>query len=179
MATFGVGSRHLVNMDIFTDAYRVSGQVAVGGGGIHAELGNPSSDYLELHSAYVSRIHQPGEIVASYTQGAFRKDNINLIVLQDRRDGIPVGAGGVRSVYTRGRPVPVFLTAPSFEIQGELFYEGKPTPNAILVQSIGRFQLIFAAKASASLYPDISYSGDLILVNKERIGIICLSVDKA
>jgi hypothetical protein len=179
MATFGVGARNLVNMDIFTDAYRVSGRASVGGGGIHGELGNSSTDFLELQSAYVSRIHQPGEIVASYTQGAFRKENINFIVLQDRRDGIPVGTGGVRSVYTRGRPVPVFLTVPSFEIHGELLYEGKPTPSAVLVHSIGRFQLVFGAKALASLYPDISYSGDLILVNKERIGIICLSVDKA
>jgi hypothetical protein len=178
MTTFGVGARHLVNMDIFTDAYRISGRAAVGAGGIHSELGNPNSDFLELQSAYVSRIHQPGEIVANYSQGAFRKDNINFIVLQDRRDGVPVGSGGVRSIYTRGRPVPVFITVPSFEIQGELFYEGKPSPNAILVHSIGRFQLIFSSKASASLYPDISYSGDLILVNKERIGIICLSVDK-
>jgi hypothetical protein len=42
------------------------------------------------------------------------------------------------------------------------------------VQSVGRYQLIFSAKALASLYPDISYSGDLILVQKDRIGIFCL-----
>lgn len=179
MTTFGVGARHLVNMDIFTDAYRISGRASVGAGGIHGELGNSNSDFLELQSAYISRIHQPGEIVSSYNLAAFRKENINFIVLQDRRDGIPVGTSGVRSIYTRGRPVPVFLTVPSFEIQGEVLVEGKPTPNAVISLSIGRFQLIFASKASASLYPDISYSGDLIMVNKERIGIICLSVDKA
>ena len=53
-------------------------------------------------------------------------------------------------------------------------YEGKPTPGAVLVQSIGRFQAIFAAEASASLFPDISYSGDLIMVLKDRIGMFCL-----
>lgn len=165
----------LINMDIFTDAYRVTGRAEVGAGGIHAELGNPNTDFLELHEAYISRIHQPGEIIFSYKQGSFRKENINFIVLQDRRDGIPVGSSHGRSVFTRGRSAAIFLTVPSFEIHGEVMHEGKMTPGAILVQSIGRFQPIFAAKALASLYPDISYSGDLILVHKDRIGIFCLS----
>jgi hypothetical protein len=173
-----IPARHPINMDIFTDAYRVSGRASVGSGGIHSELSNPNSDFLELSHAYVSRIHQPGEIVLSYNLAAFRKDNIIFIVLQNRQDGIAVGTGHGRSVFNRGRPFGVFLTVPSFEIQGEVTYEGKPAPNAILVQSIGRFLPIFAAKASASLYPDISYSGDLILVHKERIGIFCLSTDK-
>jgi hypothetical protein len=63
---------------------------------------------------------------------------------------------------------------PSFEIHGEIMYEGKPTPGAVLTQSIGRFQAVFAAEASASLFPDISYSGDLIMVLKDRVGIFCL-----
>jgi hypothetical protein len=170
--------RHLVQIDLFTDAYRVSGSTVVTGGGIHGELGSPNSDFLVLEDAYISRIHQPGEIVSSYSQALFRKDNINFIVLQDRKDGIPVGTQHGRSIYTRGRTVPVFLTIPSFEIFGEIFYEGKPVPSAVLTQSIGRFQLIFAAKAAASLYPEISYSGDLMLVHKDRIGIFSLGADQ-
>ena len=165
----------LVNMDLFTDAYRVTGRVSIRGGGLQSELGDPNTDYLDLHDAYISRIHQPGEIVASYTLGSFRKENINFIVLQDRRDGVPVGSSHGTSVFTRGRPVSAFVTVPSFEIRGEVMYEGKPTPGAVLVQSIGRFQAIFAAEASASLFPEISYSGDLVMVHKDRIGIFCLS----
>jgi hypothetical protein len=177
--TFGpMPVRHPVNMEIFTDAYRVSGRASVGAGGIHAELSNPNSDFLELSDAYVSRIHQPGDIVLSYNLAAFRKDNIHFIVLQNRQDGIAVGTSHGRSIFQRGRPFGVFLTVPSFEIYGEVIYESKPTPSAILIHSVGRFQPIFAAKASASLFPDISYSGDLILVHKERIGIFCLSTDR-
>ncbi len=174
----GFGVRSLINLDMFTDSYRVTGRALIGAGGIHAELGNPNSDFLEVQDAYVSRINQPGDIVISYKIAAFRKDNINFIVLQDRRDGIPVGTQHGRSVFTRGRPALVFLTIPSFEIQGEIMHEGKLSPREILVQSIGRFQLVFSAKASASLYPNISYSGDLILVHKDRIGIFCLDHNK-
>jgi hypothetical protein len=167
----------LVNMDLFTDAYRVTGRVSVRGGGLQSELGDPNSDYLDLHDAYISRIHQPGEIIASYTLGSFRKENINFIVLQDRRDGVPVGSSHGASVFTRGRAVPAFVTVPSFEIRGEIMYEGKPAPGAVLVQSIGRFQAVFAAEASASLFPEISYSGDLVMVHKDRIGIFCLGIN--
>lgn len=169
-----LGVRQLINLDMFTDAYRVTGRAYVGAGGIHAELGNPNSDFLEVQEAYISRIHQPGEIVASYSQAAFRKENISFIVLQDRREGIPVGTQHGRSIFTRGRVIPAFLTVPSFEIIGEIIHEGTIAPREILVQSMGRFQLIFAAKALASIFPDISYSGDLILVQKEQIGIFCL-----
>ncbi|RMD47516.1 MAG: hypothetical protein D6835_07245 [Candidatus Thermofonsia bacterium] len=177
MATqFGRGQ--LINMDLFTDAYRVTSRALVGAGGIHAELGNPNSSFLELQDAYISRIHKPGEIIASYSICAFRKDNINFIVLNDRRDGIPVGTQHGRSIFTRGREVTTFLTVPNFEIQGDIMHEGKLAPREILVQSIGRFQLVFSAKATASLVPEISYSGDLILVHKERIGIFCLDLNK-
>ncbi|MFQ5435588.1 MAG: hypothetical protein ACE5FD_11990, partial [Anaerolineae bacterium] len=60
-----------------------------------------------------------------------------------------------------------------------IIHDGAVAPREILVQSIGRFQLIFSAKASASLYPDISYSGDLILVHKKRIGVFCLGTNRA
>jgi hypothetical protein len=169
---------HIVNLDLFTDSYRVTGRALVGAGGIHSTLADPNSDFLELEDAYISRIIKPGEIVANFSICAFRKDNINFIVLQDRRDGIPVGTQHGRSVFTRGRPIRTFVTVPSFEIQGDIQHDGKLSPRAILVQSIGRFQPVFEATASASLYPQISYSGDLILVHKERIGIFCLVMNQ-
>lgn len=168
------GRNQLIQTDMFTDAYRVTGRVLVGVGGIHAELANPNSSFLELQDAYISRIHQPGEIVAHYKVAAFSKDNINFIVLQDRREGIPVGTQHGRSIYTRGRTIGAFLTVPSFEISGEIMHDGKVDPRDILVKSVGHYLLIFSAKASASLYPEISYSGDLILMQKEQIGIFCL-----
>lgn len=170
--------KNVINVDIFTDSYRVTGRAPVGAGGIHSELSNPNSKYLELQDTYVSRIHDPGDIVASYKVSALRKDNLNFIVLQDRRDGISVGTQHGRSVFTRGRPLQIFVTVPSFEIKGEIIFEGKPDPRDILVKSMGSYQPIFDAKASASLYPEISYSGDLILVHKDRIGIFGLDLNK-
>ena len=89
MGSTHFGRNQLINVDLFTDAYRVTGHVMVGTGGIHAELANPNSDFLELQDAYISRIHLPGEIISHYKVAAFRKENINFIVLQDRREADP------------------------------------------------------------------------------------------
>ncbi len=172
------GGRSLINLDMFTDAYRVTGRTQVGSGGIVGELSNPNTKYLEIQDAYVSRIQDPGTIIASYKIAAFRKDNINFLLLQDRRDGIPSSTAHTRSAFSRGRQIPVFLTVPSFEIQGEVFHEGKVTVPDILIQSMGRFQSVFGAKASASIQPDIFYSGDLIMVQKDRIGVFCVDLQK-
>ena len=53
-------------------------------------------------------------------------------------------------------------------------HEGPEDPSTILVHTLGHFQPVFEGQVSASLFPDISYSGDMILVRKERIAIICL-----
>jgi len=171
MATLG---RHIINIDLFTDAYRISGRTRVGTSGLLSELNNPNTDYLDIEDAYVSRIHEPGKIVANYSEASFRKANINFIILNDRRDGTVMGTAHARSIYSRGRPVEVFLTVPSFEIAGEVMHDGKAEPAAILVHTLGHFQPVFRATASAALYPDISYTGDLFLVYKDRIAIFCL-----
>lgn len=163
-------SQQLVNLDIFTDAYRVTGNALIGTGGIHAELSNPNRSFMDLEDAYVSRINRPGQILVSYKETAFRKNNMNFIVLQNKRDGLPVSS----HLYTRGRPINIFLTVPSFEIRGEIFHEGRLLAGDVIGKAIGQFLLVFSGMASASLYPDISYSGDLILVHRERIGIIGL-----
>lgn len=170
-------ARNVVNVDLFTDAYRVTGRATIHtSGGLHAELASANSSFLNLEDAYISRIHQPGEIVASYGTGAFRKDNINFLILQDRRDGIPAGAPQARSMFSsRGRPLDCFISVPAFEIQGEMNVVGKPNPRDLVINSPGNFLLVFGAKASAAAYPDISYSGDLILVQKERIGILAFA----
>jgi len=170
--------RHIINLELFTDAYRVSGRTQVATGGLLSELNNPNTDFLELEEAYLSRIHEPGKIIASYSAASFRKSKINFVVLQDRRDGAIMGAAHGRSVYGRGRPLQVFLTTPSFEITGTVLHDGQTSPGTILVHTLGHFQPVFDAEASAALFPTITYKGDLILVQKELVGIFCLDYHK-
>ena len=170
--------RRPTQIDLFTDSYRVSGRAMIGTGGIYAELDNPNSSFLELQDAYISRINEPGEIILSYETAAFRKDNINFIILQDRREGVAVGTQHGRSVFTRGRPTQLFVTVPSFEISGTVMYEGSATPQSLVIQSFGSYLMAFDAEAKASVRPELTYSGDLIMIHKDRIGILCLDAKR-
>ncbi len=163
--------RNLIHVDLFTDAYRVSCRTNIGMRSLYAVVGDLTTNYIELEDAYISRIDKPGEIVASYTTAAFRKTNINFLVLQDRKDGTPAGTG---MLVPRLRSVKVFLTVPSFEIVGTVMYEGVMSPIHLLTREMTKFLFVYEAKASASLYPHIGYSGDLIVVDTTRIGVFCL-----
>ena len=177
MATGLLGKRN-IDLDIFTDAYRVSGRLTIGTAGVYTKLDNPSSNFLELNDAYVSRVHKPGEIIASYGAAAFRKDNINFVVLQHRRDGFATSTSRVGSVFTRGRLHEVLLTVPSFEVEGEVYLDSHVSPGALMTQTHGKYLMIFGGRAAASTKPEIAYSGDLIMVQKTQIGILCLGRDK-
>ena len=170
--------RHIINLELFTDAYRVSGRTEVATSGLLSELNNPNTDFLELEEAYISRIHEPGKIVGSYAQASFRKRNINFVILQDRRDGTTTSGAQGRALFSRGRPIHVFLTTPSFEIEGTVMHDGQTAPSTILVHTLGHFQPVFDAEACAALFPQVTYRGDLILVQKEYVGIFCLSHHK-
>lgn len=170
--------RHIIYLDLFTDAYRVSGRTSVATAGLLSELNNPNTDFLELEEAYISRIHEPGKIVGSYSEVSFRKSNINFVILQDRRDGAITGAAHARSLFSRGRPIQVFLTTPSFEISGSVMQDGQMSPSTILVHTLGHFQPVFDAEARAALFPHVTYKGDLILVQKDFVGIFCLAHHK-
>ncbi|HZD11816.1 MAG TPA: hypothetical protein VE553_10780 [Candidatus Binatia bacterium] len=170
--------RHLINLDLFTESYRVSGRTHVATSGLLSELNNPNSDFLELEEAYISRMHEPGKIVGSYAEVSFRKRSINFVVLQDRRDGTVLGTTHGRSLFGRGRPIQVFLTTPSFEISGSVMHDGQTSPGTILVHTLGHFQPIFDAEACAALFPHVTYRGDLILVQKDCVGIFCLAQHK-
>lgn len=164
---------NLINMDIFTGAYRISCRAVVGHAGLLAELGNINTDNMDLQDVYISRINHPGEIITSYPICTFRKNNIDFVVLQDRRDGLPSGVQ-FSQLMTRGKIARSFLTVSSFEIRGEVRHEGKLSASLMLTNFISRYQFVFGGKASSALYPDFVFTGDLILVDSARIGLFCV-----
>jgi hypothetical protein len=162
-----------VSADFYTNGYRISCQVPTpAGGGLHALLMDPLNSYLEVENAYISRITDPGEIIAHYDLAAMRKENILFIILARREDGaLPRSAGS----YLESSERSVFLTVPSFEIRGTIETDVKTAPRDILLQIAGRFVPVFEANAGLAGSPDTGFAGKLILVNKERIEAFCVS----
>jgi len=167
-------TRNTVAADFLTVGYRISCRVGVPAGGLHVLLIDPLNSYLELEDAYISRINNPGEIVAHYGNAALRKDNILFIILARREDGdTPKGTGS----FLKPVPKQTFLTVPSFEIRGTVETEANAGPREILVQTAGRFIPLYKATAATSLSPKNVFSGKLILVNKEKVEAFCIAED--
>lgn len=164
----------VIDLELYTDAHRIVGRIAVRTGLISV-LNNPDTDYLELLNVEVARITNPKKMIATYQSGSFRKDSVNFVILQNRREGLTRGTAANPSIYTRGKPTNIFMTVPSFEIRGEVMREGYK-PSHLLASSPGAFQPIFTASAASLFQPATIFSGDLIMVRKQIVGVFCFDL---
>jgi hypothetical protein len=165
-----LGSRSAVNVDVLTQAHRISCRVPVGTTGLIGLLNDATTSLLEVEDAYYSRLQQPAKIVAHFETAHIAKGHLALVVLARRED---LGSHGLaRSAYARQVPVPVLLTTPHFEVQGTVDVAHKFDAAELLIGGTGRFVLVNAASAVATLFPDTTFSGGAILVNRTQVELL-------
>jgi hypothetical protein len=163
--------RGFIAADFFTQTYRISARADTRKRSLANHLNDRLTSYLELHETFVSRLHKPSEIVASYNLASLRKDSITFVILAAEKEMSERHAYG----YFAKQLYDVFLTMPSFEIRGKLQVTGKPDLHAFLVKGTENFISISNPVASPCLFPDISFTGGTVLVNKSRIELFCIS----
>ncbi len=151
--------------DFFTHSYRISGQVDTGHKRLSEMLNDGLTSYLELRKAFVSRITRPGEIIATHTVSALRKDGILFAVLAAPEQSVTNRAA---YSFVSKRRYKVFLTVPSFEIEGHLEMSGKLDLKTALVMK-GAFLPLSEGEARLSSLAEIAFSGEEILVNQAWI----------
>ncbi len=155
----------LQTYDLFVHNYRVSAQVDTRHRTMNDWLNDRLTSYLELFDSYVSRVDQPGRIVAHYPQAMLRKDGISFAIVPQEQSR----PSGQRAYSYIGRArYEVFLALPFFEIKGEMFMAGKLDLKHFLIKEIEQFFPIGEGAARLALAPDITFEGSAFLVNKER-----------
>lgn len=160
-----------VTADFFTASYRFSASVLVYKRRLVDVLSDRMTDYLDLVDVYVSRINNPGEIVATYPKGTLIKEEINFILLPNEVEGI-----SKERFYVPNRvSLPIFLTVPSFEIQGKFQWMGDLDVKKILTAETQKFLPVLDATTSNSLIPKVNFQGPLVLVNKAKIELLCIA----
>jgi hypothetical protein len=163
--------RGFIAADFFTHTYRISARADTRKQSLANHLNDRLTSYLELHETFVSRLHKPSEIVASYNLASLRKDSITFVILAAEKETSERHVYG----YFAKQLYDVFLTVPSFEIRGKLQVTGKLDLHAFLVKGTEHFISISNPVASPCLFPDISFTGGTVLVNKSRIELFCIS----
>lgn len=169
-----VGSRRLT-ADIFCDSHRISTQLALRGHVLSEALNDTSTSYLELDIAYVSRIDHPGEILADYALSIVRKDRLTFVVVTT---GLELAVKQNTAAYLYQQQWPVFVTVPGFEITGQIEAPANIDLRSLMALGVDRFVQVFNATATLSMKQSIQFSGELILINKTAIEVLCVG-DKA
>jgi len=167
----------LLPVDFFTRGYRISGHVSTRVNSVGDMLNDKLTSYLEVENVYVARISSPGDIIASYDHGELRKANL-LFAIVPGKESL---SRATRSVSYYGKQLlPVWISLPTFEIEGELQAAGMSFDlEAYLTQSTGDYLAVLNATARTALYPDVTFGGEAFLVNKQCIDVFCLGSDKA
>jgi hypothetical protein len=159
-----------INIDLFAEAHRISCRVGVGPRGLLAHLNDAASSLLEVEDAYFSRLQAPAKIVAHCETAHIAKAQATLVVVARREE---LGSHGQpRTSYSRVFAVPVLITTPEFEVQGQLEVVHKYDAVELLVGGSGSFVMVFGGSAIATAFPDTSIAGGAILVNKARIEML-------
>ena len=167
-----VKRRGWVSVDFFTHSYRISGSVDVRRLSLADQLNDRTTSYLMLEDAYVSPVDRPGDITASYTIAALRKENITMAVLASKEDGMAKKHtyGSYYGTSLRN----VFITVPEFEVRGFLQAVGKFDLHALLATGTDRFMPLVEGTTFSSAKPEIQFDGGMILVNKDAVGVMCI-----
>lgn len=166
-----VGSRRLT-VDFFSYTHRISTQFAVRGRPLADTLNDHTLSYVDLDVAYVSRIDKPGELIADYAISILRKENISFALVSAQVELAVKHVPAVQYFTRRSRQV--FCTVPSFEITGLIDVPGNLDLHKMMAVGTERFMPIYKAKATIALLQTVSFSGELLLVNKEAIEVFCV-----
>ena len=165
-----IGARRLT-ADIFADSHRISTQMALRGRVLSDVLNDSNTSYLELDIAYVSRIDHPGEILADYAVSIVRKDRLSFVVIAS---GLEMALKQNQATYLHRRLWPVFVTVPYFEITGQIEAPSNVDLRALMAIGVERYVPVFNATATLSITQSIQFSGELILINKTSIEVLCI-----
>ncbi len=160
-----------VTADFFTASYRFSATAIVYNRRLIDVLSDRTTNYLDMVDIYVSRINNPGDIVATYQKGTLIKEELNFIMLATEAEGT-----SKERHFANRENLPIFISIPSFEIHGKIQWGAKELHvKKLLVSDTQNFLPIVEATATNSLFPEVVFQGPMALVNKSKIQVVCAS----
>jgi hypothetical protein len=158
-----------VTADFFTASYRFSASITVYTRRLIDVLSDETTDYLDMADVYISRINNPGDIVATYQTGTLVKDEINFIMLPTETEGT-----SRERHYVTGHNLPIFIAIPSFEIHGKIWWGSKALlAERILTSNLEQFLPVLEVTASNSLFSKVTFQSPMALINKTKIQFVC------
>lgn len=160
-------SRHIAQVELFSEAHRITARVALGSTGLLGLLNDSNVSLLDIEDAYISRWSQPARMSGSFDLGGQSKASLTLALTTRREEMGP--SGMLRSGYTKPNAYNIIAGVGLFEIRAVAEMPGKLDLPALTTSTNARFVVLFEATVNHVLYPDYQFSGPALAVNRAFI----------
>lgn len=158
-----MSSNRPVSVEVYTATHRILGRVLPGSGGLYSYLNLPTRSSIEIDGAHLTRLHQPGRLVARYPQIWLAKDRIVAVLLSSRSEIGPVSIA--RGGYSTLIAHQVHILLEGYEIKGAMETPGKVDFSAILAEKETGFSPLLSARLEAVEFTDINAEAPAMLFN--------------
>ena len=160
--------------EFFTHQYRIVGAARVGGQRLTDVLNDDLMSSVELKDVQLFSLLAPKKVVASHVAALLYKKGILFAITGEQR-----GSAAERRFFKHVDTAEwdVFLILPSFELTGKFHVRGTGDLRAMLLSWVGQFIPLTSAKAVYTFYPEVAFTGDVIIVNREHMEVV--GTDKA
>jgi hypothetical protein len=159
----------LVSVDFFTTTHRISGQVQTGPRPFSDLLNDQSSSYLLVFNVYVSPLTRAAE-VGDYAPVAYlSKENLCFAIVSSREIRAPD-----RSHFS-SQDRETLITMPRFEVRGMVAGPRRLDIRSFSPTALDPFIVLTDASVQVADNPEMTFSGEAILVNRARLEGFCLA----
>ncbi len=162
----------LTSVEIYTTTHRILGRVEAGPTGLFSFINVPTRSYLELEGAHLTRLHQPGRLVARHPRFWIVKNEVVILLLSNRTE---LGATGfARGGYTSKVPNWVRIVMGGYELRGMIETAGKFNFGSLMFEGDSIFVPIYHTDLNAILFPAVRTRSPVGLFNRHSVDAIAL-----
>jgi len=162
----------LVSVEVYTTSHRVLGRLNPGAVGFYSFLNVPTTSFIELESAHLSRLHQPGRLAGRFPVLWLVKSEIVAVLLSSRGELGPAGIG--RGGYSTTVPHAVHIALGGYELRGTVETAGKFNFGSMIFEGDRLFVPLFAAEITAILFPNVRAESAAMLFNRNMVDTMAL-----
>ena len=161
-----------VSVEIYTVSHRILGRIVPGTAGLFSYLNIPTTSFVEVEGAHLSRLHQPGRMVSRYPVMYLVKDEIIAVLTSSRTE---LGITGVaRGGYTTTVPHWVHIILGGYELRGQVETRGQFNFGAFMFEGERTFAPLFNGEIRAILFRDINATSPAMLFSRNVVDAIAL-----
>ncbi len=165
-----------ITLDFLTPTHRISAHMVLRGRVLADVLNDVRTSFIPLEAVFLSRLEDPARILKSFGAAILSKSHITMAIVNV---GIELALKVVSPAYGSRKAYGVFATVPGFEIEGTIEFIGRPDLHALLVTNVERFIPVMHARAVMSERPEVNFTGELIFLNRDFVGLFALSGEVA